>query len=116
MSGPDPGSFGRVDAAAVPAVAAFERADPALASGAPLDGSPERGSSFVSVAGGTGAALAGNHHVAHTQLVQGIVDAFLPVAAVGGGGSRFASGATDDSFDGRCELRCVGRVALPSAS
>jgi hypothetical protein len=48
--------------------------------------------------------------------VQGIVDAFLPVAAVGGDGSRFASGATDDSFDGRSELRCVGRVALPSAS
>jgi len=37
-----------------------------------------------------GPALAGNHHVAHTQLVQGIVDAFLPVAAVGGDGSRFA--------------------------
>jgi len=58
-----------------------------------------------------GPALAGKHHVAHTQLVQGIVDAFLPVAAVGGDGSRFASGATDDSFDGRAS--CGASAGLP---
>lgn len=36
-SGPDPGAIGGVDAAAIPAVAAFERADSAFAAGSPLD-------------------------------------------------------------------------------
>jgi hypothetical protein len=33
LAGPDPGSFGAIQAGAIPAVAAFEAADPTLAAG-----------------------------------------------------------------------------------
>jgi len=44
--------------------------------------------------------------------VQVILDAFLPVAAVGGDGPGAAPGAGDDPLDSRGELRGVGGVAL----
>lgn len=77
MSGPGPGSVGAVDAGAVPPVAAFGAADPALAAGSALNGSSERPSVFLGLAGLAGSALAGNDHVTHAEVVQGVVDAFL---------------------------------------
>ena len=59
MSGPDPGALGVVDAGAVPAVAAFEVADAAFASCAPLDGSLEGWSVFFGSSGLSGFAFAG---------------------------------------------------------
>jgi len=56
--------------------------------------------------------LRGDHDVPDTEVVQGAVDALLAVATVGGGGPWLAPGARDDPFDGRGELRRVGRVAL----
>ena len=43
VAGSSPGSFGAVQAGAVPSVAPFERADPAFVAGPPLDSPPERG-------------------------------------------------------------------------
>jgi hypothetical protein len=58
VSGPGPGSFGAVQAGAVPPVLALESADPAFASGPPLDGFPERGPAFGGLARRVGFALA----------------------------------------------------------
>ena len=112
MSGPDPGSFGSVDAGSVPSVAAFEGADPAFDAGSPLHGSSERPSVFLGLSGLAGFALAGDHHGADAQVVQGVVDLLLAVAAVGGDGAGRAAGAAGDPFDRGGELGCVGRVAL----
>jgi hypothetical protein len=47
VADPDLGAFGTVDAVAVPAVSAFEGADPAFDSGAPLNCSSECWSVFL---------------------------------------------------------------------
>src|SRR3954452_23426457 len=79
VSGPDPGSFGGVDAGAVPSVATFEGADPAFDPGAPFDGSAKRWSMLVGLSGPAGSALAGDHHGPHAQVVQGVVDPLFAV-------------------------------------
>jgi hypothetical protein len=99
VSGPDSGSFGAVDAGSVPSVAAFEGADPPLAAGSPFHRSPERSAVFNGLSGLAGSALAGYHDCAHSELVQGVVDTLLPVAAIGGDRARAAAGAADDSFN-----------------
>ena len=112
MSGPDPGSFGAVDVGSVPSVSAFDGADPAFDSGPPLDGSAERSSVFLGLSGLAGSALAGDHHVPHTQVVEGVVDLLFPVSAIGGDRAGWPAGAPGDPFDGGGELGRVGRVAL----
>src|SRR3954464_15053514 len=57
--GPDPGAFGGVDHGSVPAVAAFEVADPSFAAAPPLDVSSEGSSSFVGLSGLAGSGFAG---------------------------------------------------------
>src|ERR1700677_242343 len=84
VSGPGPGSFGAVQAGAVPSVLPFECADPAFAAGPPFDGAPERGAAFVGLAGLAGFALAGDGHVADPECAQVVFDELLAVAAVGG--------------------------------
>lgn len=60
VPGPDPGSFGAVDAGAVPTVVSFEGADAAFAAGAPLDCSSERWPLFFGAPGlGEGLPLRG---------------------------------------------------------
>src|SRR5690349_5583744 len=111
VSGADPGTFGAVDAGAVPAVAPLERADPAFTAGAPLDGSPESGPVFDGLSRRAGCAFTGYHHGAHAEVVQGVLDTFLAVAAVGGDGARGAAGALGDPRDRGRQLWGVGRVA-----
>jgi hypothetical protein len=68
MPCPDSGSFGAVDAGAVPAVSAFESADAAFASGSPFHRFPECPTAFLGLSGLAGPALARNHDGAHTHL------------------------------------------------
>src|SRR4051794_31941259 len=112
LSGPDASTVEAVETGAVPAVAAFEAADPALAAGAPLDGSAERRSVLGGLAGLTGSALAGGDDGADSEVVQVVLDAGLAVAAVGGHGARAAAGAGDHPRHSGCQLRGVGRIAL----
>jgi len=91
LSGPDPDSFGAIQAGAVPAVSPFEAADPALAAGSPFHGASECGCVFGGLSGLTRFAFAGNHHVPHAHLVQGVIDAGLAVASVGGDDPGFAA-------------------------
>ncbi|CKM74309.1 Uncharacterised protein [Mycobacterium tuberculosis] len=84
MPGPDPGSFGAVDAGAVPTVVSFEGADAAFAAGAPLDCSSERWPLFFGAPGLGGSAFTRYRDRTYTEVVQVIFDAFLAVAAVGG--------------------------------
>src|ERR671919_863439 len=84
VSGPDLGAFEPIEAGAVPPVASFEGADAGFAAGAPFDRSAERAAVFVGLAGLAGSALAGDHHGAHPELVQLVLDAGFAVAAVGG--------------------------------
>ncbi|CLS49110.1 Uncharacterised protein [Mycobacterium tuberculosis] len=125
MPGPDPGSFGAVDAGAVPTVVSFEGADAAFAAGAPLDCSSERWPLFFGAPGLGGSAFTRYRDRTYTEVVQVIFDAFLAVAAVGGDGAGRASGACGDSVrpralaaarhadcraprcdPGRCHRRC----------
>lgn len=46
-----------------------------------------------------GSAFTRNHDRTYTEVVQVIFDAFLAVAAVGGDGVGWASGACGDPFD-----------------
>ena len=101
VPGPDSGAFGAVDAGAIPAVATLEGADAAFTSGAPLDCSSERASVFLGLPGLAGFDFAGYHDRAHAEVVQGVVDAFLAVAAVGGDGARRAPGSLLDPRDRR---------------
>src|SRR5215472_11457361 len=96
VSGPGPGAFGAVQAGAVPPVLALESADPAFASGPPLDGF----------------ALARDDDVADPEGEQVVFDGFLAVAAVGGDGPGCLAGPLDDASYGGGELRGIGRVAL----
>ena len=109
MPGADSGSFGAVDAGAIPAVAAFEGADAAFASGAPLDCSPEGWPVFLGSPGLGRFAFAGYHDRAHAEVVQGVIDTFLAVAAVGGDGAWRARGSCLDPRDRRRQLRGVGK-------
>src|SRR6185437_2681647 len=64
---PDRRSLPAVQAGAVPAVAAFEVADPAFAAGAPLDQLAEAAAVLDGLAGGGGGGLAGNGYRAHAR-------------------------------------------------
>jgi hypothetical protein len=112
MAGPDPGSFDGVDSGAVPAVAAFEGADPAFASGSPFHGAAEGWSVFEGLSSPGASALAGDDDVADAEVVQGVVDVLLAVAGVGGDDPRRSTGASVDAFDGRRETWGVDRVAV----
>src|SRR5882757_9510883 len=80
---PDRRSVPAVQAGAVPAVAAFEVADPAFAAGAPLDELAEAAAVLDGLAGRGGGGLAGNRDRAHARGVQVSFDGGLAVAAVG---------------------------------
>ena len=76
MSGPDPGAFGSVDPGSVPAVSAFQGADPAFAAGPPLDCSSERRPvprrvEWLRV------CPCEDRHVTDAEVVQIVLDAFL---------------------------------------
>src|SRR3954471_24264923 len=92
VSGPDPGPVEVIEAGAVPPVLPFEGADPGFAAGPPLDRSAERPAVFVGLAGLAGSTLAGDHHRADAEIVQGVLDAGLAVATVGGDGPRAPPG------------------------
>jgi len=115
VPGPDPGAFGGVDAGAIPAVSAFEVADPAFASGSPFDVAAERFSMLVGPPGLRGFAFAWNHDIVDAEVGELLVNLGLAVAAVGGDGARRAPGALLDSLHSRGQLRCVGGVALLDA-
>jgi hypothetical protein len=77
MSDPGSCSFGGVDPAAVPSVAAFQAADPALTAGSPFQVSAKRSSVFFCLSGLGGSAFAGDDDVADAEVVQGVVDALF---------------------------------------
>ena len=79
-------------AGAVPAVSAFEGADPAFASGSPFDGSAERSAFLDLLAGGTGPALARYDDSADPELGQCLVGGGVAVPAVGGHGAWYPPG------------------------
>ena len=112
MSGPGAGAFGAVDAGAVPAVAVFEVADWAFASGSPFHGAAKRWSMFLGASGLRWSALAGNHHVGDAEVDQLAVDLGFAVAAVGGDGARCAFGPLCHPRYRRGKLRRVGRITL----
>src|SRR3954463_3331774 len=111
VSDPDPGAVGAVDPGSVPAVVAFQCADPAFDAGPPFHGSAERSSVFLGPAGCGGFALAGNDDVPHAQVAQRVIDALLAVAAVGGDLARWSAGRAG-AVHGRGEWGGVGGVAL----
>src|SRR4051812_45361946 len=111
LSGPDACSLQAVEAAAVPAVAAFEAADVALAAGAPLDRLAERRSVFDGLSGLAGAALARNDDGPDAELVRFMIDAGLAVAAVGGDRARAPAGARDDPGHGGGQLQAAQNAA-----
>src|SRR5918994_4676389 len=86
VSDPDPGAFGGVDPGSVPSIAAFEGADPAFAAGPPFHVSPKRSSVFLGLPGLGWSASAGDDGVFDSEGVQGVVDGFLAVTAVGSHG------------------------------
>jgi hypothetical protein len=112
VSGPGFRSFEAVQAGAVTAVSAFEGADPAFASGSPFHGAAEGWSVFEGLSSLGGSALAGDDDVADAEVVLGVVDVLLAVAAVGGDDPRRSAGASVDAFDGRRETWGVGRVGV----
>jgi hypothetical protein len=69
LPGPDPGSVAAVDPGAVPAVSAFEVADPALAAGSPLQDLAERWSVLGGLSSLAGFALAGNDDGPNAEVV-----------------------------------------------
>jgi len=92
VSDPDSGSFGAVEPAAVPALATYQGADPALAFGSPFDGSSDPPAVFDGMLGFGWFAFAGDDDVADAVVVQGILHALLAVATVRGDGARVAAG------------------------
>lgn len=78
VPGPDPGSFGAVDAGAVPTVVSFEGADAAFAAGAPLDCSSERWPLFFGAPGLGGSAFTRYRDRTYTEVVQVISTRFSP--------------------------------------
>jgi hypothetical protein len=73
-----------VQQGAVPAVAAFEVADPAFAARAPLDQLAEAAAVPGGLADGDVGSLAENRHGSDVQVLQVTLDGGLAVAAVGG--------------------------------
>ena len=67
---------------------------------------------FLGLPGLARFAFARDDDVPDAKVVQGVLDALLAVATVGGGGPWLAAGALDDPLDRRGELRRVRRVAL----
>jgi hypothetical protein len=59
---------------------------------------------LVGSAGLAGSAFAGDHHGAHAELVQVVLDPGFAIAAVGGDGIAAAPGPGDDPADRRSEL------------
>src|SRR4051812_47346448 len=112
LAGPDPRPVEAVQAGAVPAVAAFEAADSALATGAPLDDSAKGRAVLGGLTGLAGSALAGDDDGPDSEVVQVVLHAGLAVAAVGGNGVRVAAGAGDHPGHGGRQLRGVRRIAL----
>ena len=86
---------------AIAPVLPFEGADSGIAAGAPLDHAAIRPAVFVVLAGVAGSALAWDHHGAHAELVQVVLDAGLAVAAVGGDSPRATPSMGDDPGDRR---------------
>jgi Transposase, Mutator family len=84
VSAPDSGAADPDEFGAVPALAAFDVVDPALAAGAPLDLLAERSAVAELAPPRAGFASAWDGHVTHAELVQLLLDAGLAVAAVGG--------------------------------
>jgi hypothetical protein len=78
-----------------------------------FQGSAERRSVFGGPAGRAGSALAGDDYVPNPEVVQGVLDAGLAVAAVGGHDPRPAPGAADDPLNCGGQSWRVGRVAGP---
>jgi hypothetical protein len=111
VADPDPCAFGGVDAGAVPAITAFQGADPSFATSPPFDVSPERSLSFLGLSGFAWSASAGNHDLADTEVVEGVVDCLFAVAAVSGQRPRWPSGPFRDAFDCRCQAGRIGGVA-----
>ena len=111
VSGPGFRSFEAVQAGAVPAVSAFEGADPAFASGSPFDGSAECSAFLDVLAGGAGAALARDDDSADTELGQCLVGGRFAVTTVSGHGLWCTTGAGFDSLDRRGQLWCIGGVS-----
>src|SRR6201997_290348 len=112
VSSPDPGAFGGVDAGAVPAVAAFEIADPALTSSSPFDGAAERFSMLFGPPGLRRFAFTRNHYVGDTNVGELLINAGFTVAAVGGDRAWRASGPFLHSLHRGSQLRRVSRIAL----
>ena len=81
-----------IEAGAVEAVATLEVGDASLAAGAPLDQAAEAAAVLVLAAGLGGLALAGNHHGAHAEVGQFLVDLGLAVAPIGGDRARCSPG------------------------
>ena len=100
-----------VEPGAVPAVSAFEVADPAFAAGPPLDERAEAAGVLGGAAGGGGPALARDGDRAYPEGLQVPLGCGLAVAAVGGDRAGRAAGAPRDPADRRCELGGVRRVA-----
>src|SRR4051794_911741 len=109
VSGPDPGSFGGVDHGAVPAVVAFEVTDPALAAGSPFHGAAERALSFDGLSSLRWSALAGDHDLPDSEIVEILLDTGFAVAAVGGHRPWLLAGPFDHAFDRGGKPWCVGR-------
>src|SRR5258705_6452564 len=111
LSGPGFRSFEAVQGGAVPAVSAFEGADPAFASGSPFDGSAECSAFLDVLAGGTGPAFARYDDSADTELGQCLVGGRFAVTTVSGHGPWCTTGPGFDSLDRRGQLWCVGGVS-----
>src|ERR1700730_16119799 len=111
LSGPGFRSFEAVQAGAVPAVSAFEGADPAFASGSPFDGAAKCWAFLDLLAGGTGSALARDHDSADTQVGEVVFDGGFAVPAVSGHRPGRATGPGSDPLDRRGQLWCVGGVS-----
>src|SRR5665647_2585733 len=99
MSGPDLGACGAINPGSIPSVSPFQAADPAPAASSPLHTPAERRPVFRGLPGLARFALTGNDNVPDPEVVQGLINACLAVAAVGRDGTGFASGAGDDTFD-----------------
>jgi hypothetical protein len=104
-------SFEAVQAGAVPAVASFEVADPAFASGSPFDRSAECPAVLDLVPGGTRSAFTRDHDMADAEASQCLFDSGLAVSAISGHGAGCLTGPVFDPLDRRSQLWCIGRVS-----
>ncbi len=63
---------------------------------------------FLGLSGLARFAFAGDHDVPDAEVLEGVVDALLAVATVGGGGPWLAAGALDDPLDRRASCGASG--------